>query len=217
MMYDAIAAAIQDCPMGSTKLQELLTRMNCPPPSRTSMQKNTLNVGKELLQLNRRDMAEKLEIVKATHRERGLPENEINVTVNGRIECAGKKEAWLRGKGFKVEHVECLNGHKYCTANLHRAAPLSKYETGKVMCTHQALQDILVKKATTDGRAAKGIDDATRALHLMWKVERLADYVHLGQSQLRTSLRAQLCKTIFYGRTKEEKKKMNKAFSQDVK
>ncbi|CAG2195328.1 unnamed protein product [Mytilus edulis] len=250
----AVAAAIQDCPMGSTKLQELLARMNCPPPSRTSMHRMTHNVGKELVQLNTRDMAEKLEIVKAKNQERGLAENEINVTVDGRynsqtitsrkkpglnatqgfalaMETTTEnkyivasfaqnqmcwKGAWLRGKGFKVE---CPNGHEDCTANLHRAAPLSEYEMGKEIGTQLALQDILVKNATTDGdgRAAKGIDDATRALHPMWKVERLADYVHLGQSQFRASLRAKFSESMFYGRTKEIRKEMKKAFSQDVK
>ncbi|CAC5377889.1 unnamed protein product [Mytilus coruscus] len=224
--------------------------MNCPPPSRTSMQRMSHNVGKELVKLNRTDMSEKLEIVKSVNRERGLPENVINVTVDGRynsqtitsrkkpglnatqaftlaIETMTERKyivasfaqnqmcwkgAWLRGKGFDVN---CPNGHEDCTANLYRAAPVSEYQMGKEIGSQLVLQDILVKNATLDGdgRAAKGIDDATRALHPMWKVERLADYVHLGQSQFRSSLRAQFNEGMFYGRTKVIKK----AFSQDVK
>ncbi|CAC5389780.1 unnamed protein product [Mytilus coruscus] len=250
----AVAAVLHDCPIGSTKFQELFARMNCPPPSRTSMQRMSHNVGKELVKLNRTDMSEKLEIVKSVNRERGLPENVINVTVDGRynsqtitsrkkpglnatqaftlaIETMTERKyivasfaqnqmcwkgAWLRGKGFDVN---CPNGHEDCTANLYRAAPVSEYQMGKEIGSQLALQDILVKNATTDGdgRAAKGIDDATRALHPMWKVERLADYVHLGQSQFRASLRAQFSEGMFYGRTKEIKKEMKKAFSQDVK
>ncbi|CAC5389649.1 unnamed protein product [Mytilus coruscus] len=104
----AVAAAIQDCPMGNTKLQELLARMNFPPPSRTSvtMQRMTHNVGKELVQLNNRDMAEQLEIVKAKNQKRGLAENEINVIVDRRYNSqtitSRKKPGLNASQGFAL-------------------------------------------------------------------------------------------------------------------
>ncbi|CAC5364776.1 unnamed protein product [Mytilus coruscus] len=147
-------------------------------------------------------MSEKLEIVKSVNRERGLPENVINVTVDGRYNSqtiTSKKKPGLNATQAFTLAIETMTERKYIVASFaqnqmcwkgawlrgERAAPVSEYQMGKEIGSQLALQDILVKNATTDGdgRAAKGIDDATRALHPMWKVERLADYVHLGQSQ----------------------------------
>jgi len=124
--------------------------------------------------------------------------------------------AWLRGKGMEVD---CPGGHAECTANLSPAAPFSEYEMGKDIGTQLGLQDVLVRYVTTDGDAqgAKGVDDAMRALHPLWRVERLADHVHLGQSQFRASNRAVYSDEMFHSKTKEEKKELQRVFSNDLK
>ncbi|CAC5416721.1 unnamed protein product [Mytilus coruscus] len=106
--------------------------------------------------------------------------------------------AWLRGKGFTIE---CPNGHEECTADLHHAAPLSEYELGKKIGNQLAVQGILVKYATTDGdgRTANGINDAIQALHIMWKVERLADPIHLANGQFRAAMRV-----VMYARERRD-------------
>lgn len=77
----------------------------------------------------------------------------------------------------------------------------------------------MVKYATTDGdgRSAAGIDDAVRALHPMWKVNRLADHVHLGQTQFKAGMRATFSEEMFHGKTKAENRELQKIFSKDVK
>ena len=106
--------------------------------------------------------------------------------------------------------VECPGGHEDCTSNLYRAAPLSEYEMGKALGEQLGLQNILIRYVTTDGdgRSAKGIKDAMKALHPMWKVQRLADPVHLGQSQFRASMKARYSDGMFPGRTKEQRTEM---------
>ena len=51
----------------------------------------------------------------------------------------------------------------------------------------------------------------------MWEVERLADPVHLGQSQFKASMRAQYSDSMFHGKTKEQNSELKKIFSKDVK
>ncbi|CAG2215605.1 unnamed protein product [Mytilus edulis] len=249
----ALASALQDCPIGNTTVQQLLAGMDTPPPCRSSMQRTSSRVAAEMVKLNKTDMAQKLELVKEVNRRRGVPENEINITVDARYNSntiVSKKKpgqnatqvfalgietitdrkfivaavvqnkmcwkgAWLRGKGFPIE----CPGHEECTANLYRAAALSEYELGKEMGNQIGLQKCLVRYVTTDGdgRSAKGIEEALTAVEPMWKVERLADHVHLGQSQFRASLRAQYSPGMFHGKTKEENKQLKTVFSKDLK
>lgn len=101
--------------------------------------------------------------------------------------------------------MDCPGGHAECTANLSPAAPFSEYEMGKDIGTQLGLQDVLVRYVTTDGDAqgAKGVEDAMRALHPLWKVERLADPVHLGQSQFRASNQAVYSDEMFHSKVLE--------------
>uniref|UniRef100_K1RKT7 Mutator-like transposase domain-containing protein n=1 Tax=Magallana gigas TaxID=29159 RepID=K1RKT7_MAGGI len=124
--------------------------------------------------------------------------------------------AWLRGKGMEVD---CLGGHAECTANLSPAALFSEYEMGKDIGIQLGPQDVLVRYVTEDNVAqgAKGVDDAMRALHPLWKVERLADAVHLGQSQFHASNRAVYSDEMFHSKTKEEKKELQMVFGNDLK
>lgn len=110
--------------------------------------------------------------------------------------------AWLHCKGMEVD---CPGGHAECTANLSSAAPFLEYEMGKDIGTQLGLQDVLVRYVTKDGDAqgAKGVDDAMRALHPLWKVERLADPVHFGQSQFRASNRAVYSDEMFHSKVLE--------------
>lgn len=249
----ALASALQDCPIGNTTVQQLLAGVDTPPPCRSSMQRTSNRVAAEMVNLNKTDMAQKLELVKEENRKRGVPENEINITVDARYNSntiVSKKKpgqnatqafalgietmtdrkfivaavvqnkmcwrgAWLRGKGFPIE----CPGHEECTSNLYRAAALSEYELGKEMGNQLGLQKFLVRYVTTDGdgRSARGIEDAIKALEPMWEVERLADPVHLGQSQFRASNRAQYSAGMFHGKTKEENRQLKTVFSKDIK
>ncbi|KAK6183353.1 hypothetical protein SNE40_010853 [Patella caerulea] len=124
--------------------------------------------------------------------------------------------AWMKGKGMQVE---CPGGHEGCTANLVTEAPLSELDMGRALGTEFALQNVLIKFATTDGdgRAAQGIEESLQYLHPMWKVERLADPTHLAASQFRQCSNAKFSDNMFPGKTKLEKGKFKKILSQDVK
>ncbi|CAC5403768.1 unnamed protein product [Mytilus coruscus] len=92
----ALASALQDCPIGNTTVQQLLAGVDTPPPCRSSMQCTSNRVAAEMVKLNKTDMAQKLEQVKEVNRKRGVPENEINITVDARYNSntiVSKKEA----------------------------------------------------------------------------------------------------------------------------
>ena len=128
--------------------------------------------------------------------------------------------AWLRNKGFDVK---CPGGHADCTANLAGAAPISEYEIGKNIGRGFNLERVLVKYATTDGdgRSAEGLNDALKVLTPLWRVERLADTIHLGQSQFKYAMKAAFSPSMFspMGRCINQTKlyQYKKGFSLDVK
>lgn len=125
--------------------------------------------------------------------------------------------AWLRGKGY---HVECPGGHAGCTANTYRQAPLSEYELGKSIGQTLAAESALVRYVTTDGdsRSAAGVTEAMRLLDPMWKVERQADPIHLGQAQFRYCYNANFSNGMFPGaKTRDQRQEQQKGLSQDIK
>ena len=81
---------------------------------------------------------------------------------------------------------------------------------------------MLVKYATTDGdgRSAEGFNDALTILTPLWRVERLADTIHLGQSQFKYAIKAAFSPNMFspMGRSNQTKLyQYKKGFSLDVK
>jgi hypothetical protein len=124
--------------------------------------------------------------------------------------------AWLKGKGMEVN---CPGGHAECTANLGVVEPFSEYELGKDIGGQLARQEMLIKHVTTDGdgRSAAGVAQAMKVLDPLWKVERLADPTHVGQSQFRASQRANFSDAMFPGKTRAERAKGHRVFSQDIK
>lgn len=124
--------------------------------------------------------------------------------------------AWLRGKGYDVT---CPDGHPDCTSNTDRYDGLSEYTMGKDIGEQLTNQGILVNLATTDGdgTGAKGIEEAMKALHPMWKVERLADPTHLAKAQFRKCQTAKFSDSMFPGRTRLMRAQSQKIFSQDLK
>ena len=77
-----------------------------------------------------------------------------------------------------------------------------------------SLQGILVKYAITDGdsRSTQGLDNATKILHPMWSVQRLADPTHLGQTQFRKCYQANFSDEMVPARNaRAEKKRLRKS------
>ncbi|XP_033729795.1 uncharacterized protein LOC117318994 [Pecten maximus] len=124
--------------------------------------------------------------------------------------------AWLRGKGYDVN---CPGGHPECTANTSGFDGLSEYAMGNDIGEQLTRQGVLMKYATTDGdgTSAQGLQEAMRALHPMWKVERLADPTHIGRAQFRKSNSAKFSDSMFPGRTRLTRSHSQKVFSQDLK
>ena len=124
--------------------------------------------------------------------------------------------AWMRAKGFTVK---CPGGHAGCTASHPAALPFSEYDMGKQMGEEMALQNIMIKFATTDGdgRSAEGVQAAMTQLDPLWQVIRQADTTHLGQGQFRQVLKADFSKGMFPGEGPERKKEQQKMLALDVK
>lgn len=102
-----------------------------------------------------------------------------------------------------------------CTENLH--VLLRSWNTRWEIISALSLpEDVLVQNVTTDGdsQGAKGVKDVKRVLHPLWKVERLADAVHLGQSQFHASNRAVNSYEMFHSKTK---KRTTEVFINDLK
>lgn len=96
---------------------------------------------------------------------------------------------------------------------------ISKYDLGKKIGMDLALDHLLVHTVTTDGDAtgAKGVEDELKLFYKeIVEVERLADPVHLGQSQFRTGMKAQFSDTMFSGTTVEERRQAKIVFCADV-
>ena len=79
-----LAVGLQDTPMGNTRCRTLLATMDVPPPARSSMQKTSNRVAEVVTRLNRQDMSEKVDMLKAINRSRGNPESSINIAMDGR-------------------------------------------------------------------------------------------------------------------------------------
>lgn len=251
----ALAVGLQDTPMGNRRCRTLLANIDVPPPTRSSMQKRANMVGKGITQLNDSDMASKVEMLKAQNLQKGQPQAEINIAMDGRYNSAtiaSRKKpgqnasqliatacetmteeqfiiaavvqnklcwtgAWLRGRGF---NVQCPGGHAECTANRNRHVPLSEFEAGKTIGQELGLQGTFIKYATTDGdaRSAAGVQEAMTLLNPMWRVQRQADPVHLGQAQFRHCYNAVFSSGMFpTARTREKRQELQKALSNDIK
>ena len=79
-----LALGLQDTPIGNTRARLLMANMDIPPPARSSMQRTSNKVAKEVTELNTRDMAEKVELVKDINRKRGNEPCEMNIAMDGR-------------------------------------------------------------------------------------------------------------------------------------
>ncbi|CAG2226052.1 unnamed protein product [Mytilus edulis] len=149
-----------------------------------------------MVKLNKTDMAQKLELVKEVNRRRGVPENEINITVDARYNSntiVSKKKPGQNATQVFALGIETITDRKFIVAA------------------------VVQNKMYGDGRSAKGIEEALAAVEPMWKVERLADHVHLGQSQFRASFASSIQPGMFHGKTKEENKQLKTVFSKDLK
>ncbi|CAG2228254.1 unnamed protein product [Mytilus edulis] len=115
----ALASALQDCPIGNTTVQQLLAGMDTPPPCRSSMQRTSSKVAAEMVKLNKTDMAQKLELVKEENRRRGVPENEINITVDARYNSntiVSKKKPGQNATQVFALGIETITDRKFIVA-----------------------------------------------------------------------------------------------------
>lgn len=79
-----LAVGLQDMPLGNTKARYLLTSMDIPPPSRSCMQRTSNRCSQAVKELNDKDMAEKLQMVKEQHSN---PDGSVNIAMDGRYNC----------------------------------------------------------------------------------------------------------------------------------
>ncbi|XP_060557060.1 uncharacterized protein LOC132717584 [Ruditapes philippinarum] len=210
----SLAVGLQDTPIGNTKCRYLLTSIDIPPPARSSMQRTSNTVGSAIKQLNDDDMSEKINKVKEINRKRGYPENAINIALDGRYNSstiASRKKAGQNASQSIAIACEIITEKQYIIA----AAVQNK------LCWTGAWlrgKGYDVTCPDGDSRSAAGVSEAMRLLDPMWKVERQADPIHLGQAQFRCCYKAHFSYGMFpSAKTRDQRHEQQKALSQDIK
>ena len=79
-----LGIGLQDTPLGNKGARLLMSNMDMPPPARSSMQRTSKIVSKTVKDLNDRDMAQKVEMLKDINIKRGHEASEINIAMDGR-------------------------------------------------------------------------------------------------------------------------------------
>ena len=95
------------------------------------------------------------------------------------------KGALLRSKGDQT--ATCPGGHTGCIANVDELESLSEYESGHEIGRNIAGAGVTVAYCTTDGdwRLHKGVAQSIQEANPSPQVKRLADLVHLSQTQVK--------------------------------
>jgi len=190
-----LAVALQDTPMGNTRLCSFMPHLDVPAPCRSTLQRHSNAVGDAVTKLNKDDMADRVQKLKATN-----PAGTINIAVDGRynsttiasrkkpgqnasqaigiacetmtekqsiVAAAVQNKLCWSGAWLRSKGfvVECPGGHPECTANTYRHAPLSEFELGKDIGRQLSAEGARVKYVTTDGDSRSAAGVA-EAMHL---------------------------------------------------
>ena len=78
----------------------------------------------------------------------------------------------------------------YSTVDTKFVYCFGEYERGKDIGEQLTRKDIFVQYVTTDGdwQSAAGVAAAMKVMNPLWKTQRQADPIHLGQAQFRECL-----------------------------
>ena len=79
----SLAVGMQDNPVGPTAMRRLLCAMNVDPPCQSNLQRSANIVGDKITVLNKKDMDDKIEIVKSVNEQRGNVRNVVNIATDG--------------------------------------------------------------------------------------------------------------------------------------
>ena len=79
-----LGIGLQDTPLGNTGARLVMANIDLPPPAKSSMQRTSKIVSKTVKDLNERDMADKVEMLKDINLKRGNDASEINIAMDGR-------------------------------------------------------------------------------------------------------------------------------------
>ena len=105
----ALAVRLQDTPMGSTRCRLLLANLDIPPPARSSMQRRSDAAGQAVTELNKQDMAEKVQKIKEVKRRRGNPGNVIKIAMYGRYNSTTIASRMKPGHSMRDDDREAVH------------------------------------------------------------------------------------------------------------
>ena len=111
----SFGVGLQDTPIGNKRARLLLASMNTSPPSKSAMQKTANKVGKAIVAINEKDMAEKLSEVRKANVLRGTDPQEIAIAMDGRYNStciASRKKPGQNASqaiGIAIENVTNKN------------------------------------------------------------------------------------------------------------
>ena len=115
----AMAIAIQDSPLGGDRFGDMLRTMGIQPPTKKITQRLLNKVGVAVKSLNEQDMKSKINMIKDINRKRGNPENEINISTDGRYNSyslvSRNKPGHGANQGFSLA-IENNTDRKYIIA-----------------------------------------------------------------------------------------------------
>lgn len=241
----ALQNAIVDTTIGQSKVRSLLSSLDLAPPAKSHMHQTSKLVGDELVKLGQLDMSEKLaQVTKqdktlhiaadtryntsrpASSRRTGVSTTSQAITLaleknSGQNYIVSSftqnklcpKGAFLQSQG--QQDVTCPGGHPDCIANVNKLDSLTEFTAGQQIGEQLMHHGVTVTHCTTDGdsRFVKGLEEAMKT-----KVQRLADTVHLGQTQVKRAKKRSFSDSLFPGvKTKKAKEQCKHALAADLK
>ena len=239
----ALVVALGHTTIGNDKARDILSAIDLPVPSESSMQKLAVHVKEATKTVAERGCAEKLELVcgkekivglktdmryntsrLSTSRRTGINQTSQGVTFamedksgESYIVAADIQNKICRiGTQLRLKGIDVqCPGHDGCTASVHRFDSLSEKVAGQNIGKKMLDRGIIVSHVTSDGDAqcAKGVQEVTPT-----PVKRFADTTHLAETQLRRGKSVEWSETMFAGvKTKGKKNLCTQALAKDLK
>ena len=210
--------ALQDTAIANTKGRTLLSALDLCVPDRKTMDETAARVSQQMEVVAEAGMKAKRDEVTsngqkpiqlgadtryncsrpASSRRTGLPltTQAITIAVEHNTPNRYIVGTYTQNKMCRKcpPTANCTGSHEGCTANVHKFESLSEKKAGEVIGKQLADQGITVSFVTTDGdgKFVAGVQSVSEN-----EVVRLADPVHLGQTQVKQGRKTEWSKQLF--------------------
>ena len=155
-----LAVALLDTPMGTSRAEDLLSQLDLPFPATSYLQKLSVEVSSKVTEINRKDMAEKRDLVRRHNINKNVSDpKQIDVSTDARYNWSRMKSSYKPGQSSSQAYAIASENHTD-----------SKYITGldvenKLCWTGAALKNKGFKISCPGGHAGCTADIAYLELH----------------------------------------------------